>query len=89
MKIDAKSFAIAMLLLQAVSVALLWYLSVLSNETSGIFSVLLAANLVAFAVIVQVYRNPGEPEKEKPTTGQEPAPPSPSATQSSAPPKSG
>jgi hypothetical protein len=39
---------------------------VLSVETSGVFAVLLAANLIAFATVVHVYRNPGETQVAKP-----------------------
>src|SRR5271163_1317211 len=62
-----KAYVIAILVLQAVSVACLWILNVLSAETSSVFSVLLAANLVAFAIVIQVYRNPStvEPNSAK------------------------
>jgi flagellar biosynthesis protein FliQ len=62
-----KAYVIAILALQAVSVACLWILNVLSAETSSVFSVLLAANLVAFAIVIQVYRNPStvEPNSAK------------------------
>jgi hypothetical protein len=59
MKSDmVKSFVIVMLLLQAVATAFLWILNVLSVETTGVFAVLLAANLLAFATVLRVYRNP-------------------------------
>jgi len=83
MKSDSvKAYVIALLVLQAVSVALLWVLNVLSDETSSVFAVLLAANLIAFAMVVQVYRNPGTVEAE--TSGEtKPAPSPEPAAQSS------
>jgi hypothetical protein len=63
MKSDTvKSYVILLLVLQVISVALLWVLNVLSDETSSVFAVLLAANLIAFAMVVQVYRNPSTVE---------------------------
>jgi hypothetical protein len=65
MKSDAiVPFVVLMLLLQAAATAFLWILNVLSVETTDTFAVLLAANLIAFATIVQLYRNPGRPEPE-------------------------
>jgi hypothetical protein len=73
MKSDAvRIYVIAMLALQAISVACLWILNVLSAETSSVFSVLLAANLIAFAMVLQVYRNPATVEPSP--VAKEPAP---------------
>jgi hypothetical protein len=59
MKSDTvKSFVMVMLLLQAIATIFLWILNVLSVETTGVFAVLLAANLIAFATVLRVYRNP-------------------------------
>lgn len=91
MKSDTvKSFVIAMLLLQAVATAFLWILNVLSVETTGVFAVLLAANLIAFATVLQVYRNPDTVEAgsaaEEPTPAASPAsPPGPAPVPAAAP----
>jgi len=82
MKSDmVKSFVIAMLLLQAIATGCLWILNVLSVETTGVFAVLLAANLIAFAVVLQVYRNPdtidGSMDKQEPSSTVAPPPPAP------------
>lgn len=67
MKSDSvTTFVISMLVLQVVSVALLWILNVLSSESTGVFAILLAANLIAFAVVLQTYRNPDSIEKDEP-----------------------
>lgn len=90
MKSDmVKSFVIAMLLLQAIATACLWILNVLSVETTGVFAVLLAANLIAFAVVLQEYRNPdtiyGSMDKQEPPSTLAPPPPPPVSTPAPAP----
>jgi len=76
MKSDsARTFAVVMLILQAAATALLWILDVLSVETTAAFEVLLAADLIAFAVVLQIYRNPSSVESEEPAAQPAAAPP--------------
>ncbi len=78
MKSDsAVSFVVAILVLQAAATALLWYLDVLSILSTEVFAILLAANLLGFAIVMQVYRTPEMVER---TSG----PSSPPAAQASA-----
>lgn len=56
---DVRLYVTAVLVLQAASTVVLWLLNVLSVATTAAFEVLLAANLVAFAIVMQAYRNPG------------------------------
>jgi hypothetical protein len=91
MKSDSiKTFVVAMLLLQAIATASLWILNVLSAETTGVFAVLLAANLIAFAAIVHVYRNPDtldvSPAAKEPAPAAAPTPsPGPTPAPAAAP----
>jgi hypothetical protein len=55
---NVKLYVTIVLVLQAASTVVLWFLNVLSVQSTATFEVLLAANLVAFAIIVQAYRNP-------------------------------
>ncbi len=78
MKTDsAVRFVLVMLVLQVIATALLWFINVLSDETTSVFAVLLAADVIAFAVVLMVYRNPGEVETD--TGSETPAPPVPPA----------
>lgn len=69
------SFVVVMLILQVIATALLWVINVLSDETSSEFAVLLAADVIAFAVVLMVYRNPGDVETD--AGSETPAPPVP------------
>ena len=74
------SFVVVMLILQVIATALLWVLNVLSDETTSVFAVLLAADVLAFAVVLQVYRNPGAKAEAKSET------PAPTAAPAAQPP---
>ena len=65
-------YVVLLLVLQAVSVAFLWVANVLDVNSTGAFSVLLAANLIAFAMVLQVYRSPETVEKVPVETGAPP-----------------
>ena len=81
MKSDTATLLVVLLLvLQVVATALLWVLDVLSVITTGIFSVLLAADLIAFAMVLQIYRNPGSVEGAAPIEEPAPVPPAPAAS---------
>lgn len=56
------TFVIVVLLLQVVSTALLWIVNVLSTQSSSVFAILLAADILAFVAVVQVYRDPRSSE---------------------------
>ena len=55
---NVKLYVTIVLVLQAASTVVLWFLNVLSVRSTATFELLLAANLVAFAIVVQAYRNP-------------------------------
>jgi hypothetical protein len=57
MKSDmVKPFVIGMLALQALTVALLWLLDAFSVQATAAFAFLLAANVIVFAIVAEVYR---------------------------------
>jgi len=53
-------FVLGMIALQVVTVILVWLLAAFSVEATAAFAFLLAANVTAFALVVQVYRDSGE-----------------------------
>ena len=77
MKSDmVKPLLIGMLMLQALTVALLWLLDAFSIEATAAFALLLAGNIVAFALVAHVYRTSAresEPE-EAHASGEPPVP---------------
>jgi hypothetical protein len=75
------NYVIGMLALQVITVAVLWILNVLSEGSTEAFAILLAANLVAFAMVVQAYRNPESVQGSK--SEQAPLAPAPAAPQAS------
>jgi hypothetical protein len=81
---SAVSFVIAILGLQVVATALMWYLDVLSTLSTEVFAILLAASLLGFAIVLQVYRTPEMVER---TSGpsSSPAAQAPVASPASAP----
>jgi hypothetical protein len=76
------NYVIGMLVLQVITVAVLWILNVLSEGSTEAFAILLAANLVAFAMVVQAYRNP---ESVQGSSKSEQTPPAPAAAAPAAP----
>ena len=57
MKSDmVKPFVIGVLVLQAITVALLWLLDAFSVQATAAFAFLLAANVTVFAIVAHVYR---------------------------------
>ena len=57
MKSDmVKPFVIGMLALQALTVALLWLLDAFSVQATAAFAFLLAANVIVFAIVAEIYR---------------------------------
>lgn len=59
MKSDTvRLYVIVTLILQVASTAALWVVNVLSVNSTAAYELLLAADLVAFAIVLQAYRNP-------------------------------
>ena len=57
MRIEAvKPFVLGLLALQAVAVALVWLLDAYSEQSTAAFALLLAADVMAFAIVAHVYR---------------------------------
>lgn len=50
-------FVVLILALQAIAVAAAWIAKVLTAESTSAFAVLLAADLIAFMIVVHVYRD--------------------------------
>lgn len=82
-------YVLLILILQVASTAALWVLNVLSVSTTTAFELLLAANIGAFGIVLQAYRNPDSiagPTKVPAQTAQAP-PPSTAPAQAQSPPK--
>jgi hypothetical protein len=63
MKSDmVKPFVIGVLVLQALTVALLWLLDAFSVQATAAYAFLLAANVTVFAIVAHVYRTTKEEE---------------------------
>ncbi len=54
---SVKTFVIGLLALQVVAVALLWLLNAFSVQATAAFTFLLSADVVAFALVAQVYKS--------------------------------
>jgi hypothetical protein len=56
----ARLLVVGLLALQVVVVVLLWLLDAFSVQATAAFALLLAADVIAFAVVAQVYRTSEE-----------------------------